>query len=86
MELEGGFSTEDAYVRVGKTIKIIAIYKSPADFPGEYVGRMFDGMEPTEKIIKGATLEAVRRKIPQGYVQIPRDQRDVSWLVETWVY
>lgn len=83
---EGGFSAEDAYKRCGNTMKIIAIYKSPADFPGEYVGRMFDGMEPTEKIIKGVTLEAVRRKIPQGYIQIPKEQKDVSWLVESWIY
>ena len=83
---EDGFSAEDAYTRCGNTIKIIALYKSPTDFPGEYVGRMFDGMEPTEKIIKGVTLESVREKVPKGYIRIPRDKRDVDSLVESWIY
>ena len=54
-----GFSHEDAYVRDGNTIKVIAIYNKPDDFPAGYIARLFNGIEPTDKAMTGETLEAV---------------------------
>lgn len=80
------FSHEDAYARNGNTIKVIAIYNKPDDFPTGYIARLFDGMEPTEKVVTGETLESVRGKIPKGYIRIPGDKKDVGSLVESWIY
>lgn len=81
-----GFSFDDAYTRDGNTIKTIGIYNKPDDFPGGYIARLFNGIEPTDKAVTGETLESVREKIPEGYMRIPRDKRDVGSLVESWVY
>lgn len=81
-----GFSHEDAYTRDGNTIKTIGIYNKPDDFPGGYIARLFNGIEPTDKAVTGETLESVREKVPEGYIRIPRDKRDVGSLVESWIY
>ena len=39
-----GFSHEDAYARNGNTVKVIAIYNKPDDFPGGYIARLFNGI------------------------------------------
>ena len=81
-----GFSHEDAYVRDGNTIKVIAIYNKPDDFPIGYIARLFNGIEPTAKTVTGETLESIREKIPEGYTRIPGDEKDVGSLVESWIY
>lgn len=80
------FSLDDAYTRDGNTIKTIGIYNKPDDFPGGYIARLFNGIEPTEKVVTGETLESVRAMVPKGYIRVPRDKRDVLSLVETWIY
>ena len=80
------FSYEDAYIRDGNTMKAIAVYNRPEDFPGGYIARLFNGIEPTCKSITGETLEEIRAGIPEGYTRITRDSQDVLSLVETWIY
>lgn len=80
------FSHEDAYTRYGNTIKVIAIYNKPDDYPAGYIARLFDGMESTDKAVTGETLESIRGKMPKGYTRIPRDKKDVGSLVESWIY
>lgn len=80
------FSYEDAYIRDGNTMKAIAVYNRPEDFPGGYIARLFNGVEPTYKSIKGGSLEEIRKGIPTGYTRVPRDVEDVLSLVETWIY
>ncbi len=80
------FSYEDAYIRDGNTMKAIAVYNRPEDFPSGYIARLFNGIEPTCKSITGETLEEIRARIPDGYTRIPRDSQDVLSLVETWIY
>jgi len=80
------FFDKDVYDKNRKELKTIAIYNSPDDFSGKYVARLFNGIEPTDKMVLGETLEDARGKIPQGYMRIPRDKKDVLSLVESWIY
>lgn len=44
------------------SIPMIVIYNSPKDFPGEFVGRLFDGMKPTKWRVKGKREADVVKK------------------------
>lgn len=80
------FCDKDVYDGNREELKTIAIYNSPDDFPGKYVARLFNGIEPTDKMVLGETLEEVRGKMPRGYMRIPRHETDVISLVESWIY
>lgn len=80
------FLDKDVYEKNNRELKTIAIYNSPDDFPGKYVARLFNGIEPTDKMVLGKTLEDVRGKMPRGYMRMPRHESDVASLVESWIY
>lgn len=80
------FAFEDSYIRDGETMKTIAIYNKPDDYPSGYIARLYNGIEPTDKAVTAETLKEIREKIPNGYTQIPRYEKDVLSLVETWIY
>jgi len=47
---------------------------------------IYNGIESTDKAVTAETLQEIREKIPNGYTQIPRYEKDVLSLVETWIY
>ena len=81
-----GFSFEDSYIRDGETMKTIAIYNKPDDYPYRYIARLYNGIEPTDKAVTAETLQEIREKIPNGYTKMPRYEKDVLSLVESWIY
>jgi len=66
------------------------VYEHPADYPNLFVARMWlilaggDTMR-THTVLKAATLEELRRKLPPGLVCITRSDNDPSHVVETWL-
>ena len=76
------FDNIDVYCRIGNQIKTIAIYNRPVDYPNGYIARLYEGMEPTYKVVVGSTLEEVRKKIPRGYIKFCRERYDVPSLIE----
>ena len=63
------------------------VYRSPQDFPGKYVVRMWrikDRMGPTNLIEIFDTLEQARGFIPCGLCCLPRFEQDDATIVEVW--
>lgn len=67
----------------------VVIYYNTTDFPGKYVGRVWDlGREsPTETAIVTENLEHLREKINKAGFQmvIMRDKNDDPVVAETWI-
>lgn len=64
---------------------IICIYSSPRDYQGMFVARLFDVNQPTPYIVLRTTLKAVRSEIPKGFSLVPKDAKEDSTIVETWI-
>jgi hypothetical protein len=60
------------------------IFENPADFPGEFVVRLFDMNGRTPYMVRADSLSKVREAIPVGLVQSIRDPEDYPHIVETW--
>lgn len=73
--------------QIRRTVKapIICIYESPADYPGQFVARLWDLDKPTRYIVVADMLEAVRAAIPEDMIRFRRDQNDDPCIVESWI-
>lgn len=66
-------------------IPLIVIYKHPLDFPGMYVGRLWNIGKPTPYAIIAKTLQEVKKVIPKGMIGIPRSPEDDPNIVATYI-
>lgn len=69
-------------------LPIVAIYKSPKDYPGETVARLYDIDQPTNVILIKNDLEEIRKDITlhlSVFVRFDRGAGDDPCLVEVWV-
>jgi hypothetical protein len=68
---------------------LYCVYKSPSDFPGEYVARRFvpgpAGMLPREVAARAPTLDLLRQALPSGMTLLPRQPGDDPVIVESWL-
>lgn len=67
------------------TVPIITIFKSPADYPGKYVARVFDVGKPTNLAAVADTYEELMQAIPAGMVRLERNEKDDPVILETWI-
>mgnify|MGYP000915220125 FL=1 len=72
-----------------RNMPMIVIYFSPEDYPGKYVGRVWDigtkGPAATPYIVIRDNLEEIRALLPTGLCRFGRDKSDVPAIVETWI-
>lgn len=67
------------------------IYDHPSDMPEHVVARRHEvhatGPTPTDDLILGPNLRAVRAQLPQGLDCLPRaeDTDDESHIIEVWL-
>lgn len=66
---------------------MITVYKSPKDYPGMYVARVYDLQHPTNTIIVKQRLEELQRDILKntGMLFIRRFEEDDPSMVGVWV-
>lgn len=66
---------------------MLAVYKSPDDFPGYYVVRVYDMEKPTDTVMVKRSLTEIEMDIRThtGMVFIPRSKEDVESLVGVWM-
>lgn len=66
---------------------IIAVYKSPQDYPGQYVARVFDVNQPTNVVIVKKDFIELQRDIEQNtdMIWLSRSPKDVIELIGTWI-
>lgn len=71
----------------GLKLPIITVYKSPRDYPGCYVARVFDMDKPTNVTITRDNLEDLQQDIAEhtGMVFIPRSMEDGQQVIGTWI-
>ena len=60
-------------------LPLVTIYEKPADFPNEYVARIWDGQgaRPTNIMVKSKSIESIREDIEAA--------GDEPHIVETWM-
>jgi hypothetical protein len=76
----------DFPVRQLCTVPIIVIYKSPADYPGQYVARLWDVRNrPTRYAMIKDSLEDVRKGIPVTMIRLSPSEKDDPVIIETWL-
>ncbi len=75
------------FSRIGHFNKmpLICIYDSPEDYPGQFVARLWDLDKPTRYVAVAASLDDIRRTLPDHMVPFQRDQRDDPCIVEVWI-
>ncbi|MGN0489358.1 MAG: hypothetical protein ACI4HO_08865 [Ruminococcus sp.] len=66
-------------------LPLIVIYGSPADYPGKFAARLWDGRRPTELVTISDSLEAARSTIPQSLAPIERTPYDDPSILEVWI-
>lgn len=64
---------------------LITVFYSPVDMPNRYIARLFDLEKPTDCVVKGNTLEEIRKAIPPRFKQVPRMKNDHDSVVEVWI-
>ncbi len=64
---------------------LITIYRSPKDYPGKYVARVFDLNIPTLLAVTADTLEEIRKCVPAIMHRMPRRPEDDPCIVEAYV-
>lgn len=76
------------YARMIKqtTLPILTVYRSPADYPGKYVARLWDINRPTSLTAVADTYEELMAAIPTHQMhRMERDPKDDPAIVETWI-
>lgn len=72
-----------------QVLPVFTIFYDPADFPGKYVVRLFDGKRPTKLMCVKNTLEEARATIPHSppveYINMGRHENDPEEIVEVWM-
>lgn len=66
-------------------VPIIAIYNSPADYPGKYVARLWDINKATKFIAIRDSLEEIRKTIPSYMTRLGACSMNDPVIVETWL-
>ncbi len=69
-------------------LSLWTVYERPTDFPEKFVARRWIvAPQPlaTDDAIFADDLEGLRKMIPAGLIQIPRQLGDDPVIVETWV-
>lgn len=62
------------------------VYERPSDFPNSFVARRFTLAGPTDDLIIGPTLDALRQRLAAcGLYMIPRSPDDDPVIVESWL-
>lgn len=63
------------------------VYAHPADYPGDMVARLWDGMTntATPTVLRAPTLEELRRKLPPELDRLERLAADDPVIVEVWL-
>ena len=74
-----------AELRRKTRLPIIVIFRSPKDYPGKYVARVFDLNSPTMLAVTADTLEEIRGCVPEGMTRFPRSAADDPAIVESWL-
>ena len=73
----------------GVRVPLITVYRSPLDYPGQYVARLWRILpgkaEPTPTVIIAETLEVLRGKIPVNMTIFGRNENDDPAIVECWM-
>ena len=88
-ELPAGATATPVPGKPDDYLHIWTVYKRPTDYPHGFVARLHlvgSGMHgPTNLAHYGATLDAVRAKLPNGLVCMQRNEADEAQIVETWL-
>lgn len=73
-------------IRPHSIIPVVAIYKSPKDYPDKYVARLFDLDRPTRFVFVADSYMELLDKIPvQQLTRMEKDPRDDPVIVEVWM-
>lgn len=70
---------------IATRLSLYVIYYDPLDYPGEYVVRRWELLEPKEVLGRGKTLREVRQMLPPRLMNIGRQSADESQIVEVWL-
>lgn len=69
-------------------LSIWTVYERPLDHPHKFVARRWVSLlapAPTSDVILADDLGALRKKLPAGFVRMPRHPEDDPVIVETWI-
>lgn len=66
-------------------LPIIVTYYNTKDFPNLYVARLFDLNNPTPYVVVESTLEALVELIPKPLQFMPRDPKDDSTILGSYL-
>jgi hypothetical protein len=74
----------EAWKPLPAALPIWVIYNSPTDYPGQFVARKWLNNTPTGEILRDASLDGLRIRLPKGLSRLERYPKDEPQIVETW--
>lgn len=73
-------------IREWTFLPLITIYKSPSDFPGKYVARLWDLNRPTPVAVIADTYDKLTERLPlEVMTKMPRRPEDDPVIMEVWM-
>lgn len=72
-------------IRQYTSMPLIAVYRSPADYPGKFVARLWDAHHPTNLIMTTDSLDELLQRRPPEMIVIGRQPSDDPIIIETWL-
>lgn len=65
-------------------LTIWTVYDNPRDMPDKFIARKWINDKPTDEVISGETLEAIRDALSNGLTCLSAQPGDDPVIVETW--
>ncbi len=75
----------DRHVVIPMGLAIWTVYDNPADYPGLFVARLFNGDHASQTVVTANSLEEIHALLPQDMYRIPRQEADDPVIVEIWL-
>lgn len=69
----------------GFKMPLITVYRSPIDYKGKFVARLFDLNRPTNLIVVKENIDEVRKTIPYRFEKMNRSLEDDIVIAEVWL-
>ena len=64
---------------------LITVYNDPAEFPGKYVARLFNGRQGTHLVAVADTLAEILKAKPKEMIRVQKHETDSPKVIETWL-
>jgi len=65
---------------------IWVVYDHPKDFPDHFIAKRWDGLKPTDDIVRSTDLDFIQQKMEMmGLIKLMPNEGDDPCILEMWI-